>query len=155
MSETERLSQLMSQRTWDKELNLWVGPEKELRTQLVGVRIQTLDLLDLIVGDFPAEDDDIRLYLARAIRQHVRSISREHGQRMVLLVLSPGLLARYGVGVREFYEWFCNDFSMVFLVVEGRCPDMPWPEEVECHPNQMIDYFSEASGLIKRQFGGV
>src|SRR5262249_42706027 len=116
MSETEGLSQLMSQRTWDKELNLWVGPEKDLRAQLEGVRIDTLDLLDLIVGDFPAEDDDIRLYLARAIRQHVRSIAREHSQRMVLIVLSPGLLARYGVGVREFYEWFCNDFSMVFLV---------------------------------------
>jgi hypothetical protein len=63
------------------------------------------------------------------------------------------LLATYGVGVREFYDWFCNDFSMVFLVIEGRCSDTTWPEEVECYPNQLIDYFTGTSGLIKRQFG--
>lgn len=150
MSETNELSQLMGQRTWDKELNLWVGPERELRALLEGVKLETLDLLDLIVGDFPADDDDMRKYLAHAIRQHVKSISRVRGQRMVLIVLSAGLLARYGVGVREFYDWFCDDFSMVFLVVEGRCSDLHCPDEIECRPNQLIDYFSET---IKRQFG--
>jgi hypothetical protein len=153
MPETAELSQIVSQRTWDKELNLWVGPERQLREQLEGLRVETLDLLDLIVGDVSADDDDVRLQLARAIRQHVKAIPRERGQQVVLIVLSAGLLARYGVGVREFYEWFCDDFSMVFLVVEGRCTDVEWPEEVECHPNQLIDYFSETSGLIKRQFG--
>lgn len=153
MPETAELSQLVSQRTWDKELNLWVGPERQLREQLEGMRLETLDLLDLIVGDVSADDDDVRLQLARAIRQHVKAIPRERGQHVVLIVLSAALLARFGVGVREFYEWFCDDFSMVFLVVEGRCTDVEWPEEVECHPNQLIDYFSETSGLIKRQFG--
>ena len=153
MPETAELSQLVRQRTWDKELNLWVGPERQLREQLEGLRIETLDLLDLVTGDVSADDDDVRLQLARAIRQHVKAIPRERGQHVVLIVLSAGLLARLGVGVREFYEWFCDDFSMVFLVVEGRCTDVEWPEEVECHPNQLIDYFSETSGLIKRQFG--
>ncbi len=153
MNATAELPQLVGQRTWDKELNLWVGPERELCALLEGVKLETLDLLDLIVADVPADDADIRRYLAQAIRQHVKAISRERGQRMVLIVRAAGLLARYGVGVREFYEWFCDDFSMVFLVVEGRCPNMTWPEEVECHPNQIVDYFSPASGLIKRQFG--
>lgn len=153
MPETAELSQLVGQRTWDKELNLWVGPERQLREQLEGLRVETLDLLDLIEVDVAADDDDVRLQLARAIRQHVKAIPRERGQHVVLIVLSAGLLARFGVGVREFYEWFCDDFSMVFLVVEGRCTDVEWPEEVECHPNQLIDYFSETSGLIKRQFG--
>ncbi len=151
MPETNELAQLLCQRTWDKELNLWVGPEQQLLALLDGVRHETLDLLDLIEGDVPADDDDIRRYLAQAIRNRLKSISRERGQRMVLIVLSAGLLARYGVGVREFYEWFCDDFSMVFLVVEGRCSEMHWPEEVECHPNQLIDYFKKTSGLIKRQ----
>jgi hypothetical protein len=153
MPETSELYMLLSQRTWDKELNLWVGPERELRALFQGVRIETLDLLDLIGSDVPADDDDIRQYLGRAIRQHLKSIPRQPGQRLVLIVLSAGLLARYGVGVREFYEWFCNDFSMVFLVIGGRCPDMPWPEEVECRSDAMIDYFSETSGIIKRRFG--
>lgn len=153
MTKSAELSQLVSQRTWDKELNLWVGPERLLREQLEGLRVETLELLDLIVGDVSADYDDVRLQLTRAIRQHVKAIPRERGQHVVLIVLSAGLLARFGVGVREFYEWFCDDFSMVFLVVGGRCTDVDWPEEVECHPNQLIDYFSETSGLIKRQFG--
>lgn len=153
MTVTPELSQLIAQRTWDKELNLWVGPERQLRAALEGGKLETLDLLDLIADDVPADDDDIRLYLARAIRQYVKSISREKGQRMILIVLSAGLLAKYGVGVREFYEWFCDDFSMVFLVVEGHCSNIHFPEDVECHPKQMVDYFCATSGLIKRKFG--
>lgn len=153
MPETAGILQLVGQRTWDKELNLWIGPERQLREQLEGLRVETLDLLDLIEVDMSTDDDDVRLHLARAIRQHVKAIPRERGQHVVLIVLSAGLLARFRVGVREFYEWFCDDFSMVFLVVEGRCTDVEWPDEVECHPNQLIDYFSETSGLIKRQFG--
>jgi len=152
MPETAGLSQLVRQRTWDKEVNLWVGPERNLLEQLEGLRIEFLDLLDLIAGDLPTDNDDVRLLITRAIRQHVKAISRDRGQHIVLIVLSAALLARYGVGVREFYEWFCDDFSMVFLVVEGRCDDVEWPDEVECNPNYLIDYFSETSGLIKRQF---
>ena len=153
MLETTAISNLVCQRTWDKELNLWVGPEKLLRAQLDGLRVEALDLLDLIEADVSDDEDDVRLHLRRAIRQHLNSIPRERGQHVVLIVLSAGLLARFGVGVREFYEWFCDDFCMVFLVIDGRCTDVEWPDEVECHPNQLIDYFSETSGLIKRQFG--
>jgi hypothetical protein len=152
MLETAELSQLVCQRTWDKELNLWVGPEIQLREKLAGVRVETLDLLDLIERDAASVDDDVRLHLTHAIRQHLKSFARERGERVVLIVRSAALLASYGVGVREFYEWFCDDFSMVFLLVEGRCSYVEWPEEVECHPNQLIDYFSETSSLIKRQF---
>src|SRR4051812_33053096 len=102
MPETAELLQIVRQRTWDKELNLWVGPEKQLRAHLEGLRLETLDLLDLIEGD-ESDDDDVRQGLKRAIRQHLRSIPRESGQRVVLVVRSAGLLARYGVGVREFY----------------------------------------------------
>ena len=153
MLATTDLSQLLRQRTWDKELNLWVGPERPLRELLEGLRVETLDLLDLIEVDESSEDDDVRRQLTQAIRQHLKAIPRERSQQLVLIVLSAGLLARFRVGVREFYEWFCDDFSMSFLVVEGRCNDVEWPDEVECHPNQLIDYFSETSGLIKRQFG--
>jgi len=153
MPETAELPQLVRQRTWDKELNLWVGPESQLRAQLEGVKVQTVDLLDLIECDASSDDDDIRPRLAQAIRQHLRSIPRERGERVVLIVRSAALLATYAVGVREFYDWFCDDFSMVFPLVEGRCSDLDWPEEVECNPNRLIDYFSEASGLIERRFG--
>ena len=153
MPQTDELSQLLRPRTWDKELNLWVGPERQLRPLLDGLKVETLDLLDVIDDDWPVEDDDIRRPFAQAIRQRLKAIPRERGQRLVLIVLSAGLLARYKVGVGEFYEWFCNDFSMVILVIEAGGSDTPWPEEVECHPSRLVDYFSDNSSLIKRQFG--
>jgi hypothetical protein len=37
----------------------------------------------------------------------------------VLVVKSIGLLVKYHAGVREFYEWFCGDFAMVVLILNG------------------------------------
>ncbi len=153
MPEIDELTQLLSQRAWDKELNLWIGSEPTLRAKLNGITATTIDLLDLLDGDVPKDDDDIRLLLRTAIRKYLQKLPREQGRRTILIVLSAALLARYGVGVREFYDWFCDDFSMAFLVIEAVCPDFAWPEDVECHPNQLVDYFSDNSSLIKRQFG--
>jgi len=69
-----------------------------------------------------------------------------------LLVKSAGLLARYHVGVSEFYNLFCDDFSMVFLLIEGRCTEARWPDEVDCDPDRLIEYFSEPT-MTKHQFG--
>jgi hypothetical protein len=108
MNATAELPQLVSQRTWDKELNLWVGPTQELCALLEGVKLETLDLLDLILDDVPADDDDIRRYLAQAIRQHVRAISRERGQRMVLIVRSAGCWPGMALGSASFTSGFAT-----------------------------------------------
>ncbi len=68
-----------------------------------------------------------------------------------MIVRSAALLARYRVGVREFYEWFCDDFCMVILLIEGLCDAVEWPDEVECDSKRILDYFTEA-GMVKRQF---
>ncbi len=154
MPTVDDLAKLLRQRTWDKELNLWVGSEHPLRSALDGVRTETLDLLDLFDPDnLPIDDDDIRHHLARALRQKLQAISRPSHQHVVLIVNSAGLLARYSVGVREFNDWFCDDFSMVFLVIEGQSTEPRWPDEVECDPDQLVEYFVDAT-LIKQQFGG-
>jgi hypothetical protein len=148
------LAQLVRQRTWDKELNVWVGSEHQLLSVLDGVQTEILDLLDLFdPNQVPIEDDDVRQHLSRALRQKLKTIPRPSGRRMVLIVRSAGLLARYNVGVSEFYNWFCDDFSMVFLLIEGRCAESHWPPEVDCHPDRLIDFFGVAT-QIKRQFGG-
>lgn len=153
MIPADELRQLVRQRTWDKELNLWVGSECELRSALDGELTIAIDLLDLFNPDqLPIDDYDVRQHLARALRQTLKAISRSAGRRLVLIVISAGLLARYNVGLREFFDWFCDDFSMAFLLIEGRCTESRWPDEVDCDSSRLIEYFHDAG--IKRQFGG-
>ncbi|MCY2987032.1 MAG: hypothetical protein NTY19_04090 [Planctomycetota bacterium] len=153
MQAIEELVQLLRQRTWDKELLLWSGPEAKLLPALTGLQAETLDLLDLFdPAQLPIDDDEIRLHLCRSLRRRLQAVDRAPGKRTVLIVRSAGLLARYRAGVREFYEWFCDDFSMVILLVEGPYADEDWPDEVDGKSDRLIDYFMDP-GMIKRQFG--
>ncbi|HEX7376076.1 MAG TPA: hypothetical protein VF278_03140 [Pirellulales bacterium] len=150
---SDALSQLLRRRTWDKELNVWVGPVAELRSALGEMRVETLDLLDLFDTDnLPIDDDEVRQCLKRELRRRLPAIPRAPAQRLVLLVLSAGLLARYNGGVREFYDWFCNDSSVAFLVIEG-VSEANWPAEVECEPKRLIHYFLGSPGLVKAKYG--
>lgn len=147
------LTQLVGLRNWDKELNLWVGSEHQLRSALDGVQTESLDLLDLFdPNQLPIDDDDVRQHIAKSLRQRLKAVPRPTGRRIALLVKSVGLLARYHVGVSEFYNLFCDDFSMVFLLIEGRCTEAHWPDEVDCDPDRLIEYFSEST-MTKQQFG--
>ncbi len=47
MQAIEELAQLVRQRTWDKELLLWSGPEAKLLPVLTGLQVESLELLDL------------------------------------------------------------------------------------------------------------
>lgn len=153
MHALDELTQILRQRTWDKELLLWSGPEAKLLPALTGLQLETVDLLDLFdPASLPVDDDDVRQHLTRSLRRRLQAVDRTPGKRTVLLVRSAGLLARYGVGVRDFYEWFCDDFSMVILLVERPAVEEDWPEEVDGDPDRLVEYFAEA-GMTKRQFG--
>lgn len=154
MLTVEDLVKLLRQRTWDKECNLWIGPEKQLLTALEGVQTEAIDLLDMFDPDnLPIEDDDVRQQLGRSLRQKLKLMPATSHQHRVLIVRSAGLLARYEVGTREFYDWYCDDFSMVLLLIEGRSAESRWPDEVDCDPDRLISSFVDAS-LIKQQFCG-
>src|SRR5208283_991395 len=133
------LVQLAGQRTWDKELILWVGSEANLASALSGLHVDNLDLLDLFDG--PPEqidDDEIRQHISRSLKKRLQTLVRISAKRTVLVVRSAALLARYHVGVREFYDWFCDDFSMVILLVEGVCAGVDWPDEVQCDSQRIL-----------------
>lgn len=149
----DELTALVLQRTWDKELLLWFGPEAKLIPFLASINVDRLDLLDLFdAASIPVDDDDVRQHLSQALRQRLKSIPRVAARRTALIVRSAGLLARYRVGVQDFYDWFCDDFAMVILLVEGRCSESEWPDEVDCVPDRLVEYFAD-SGMIKRQIG--
>jgi hypothetical protein len=150
MQAHDELANIVQQRTWDKELLLWLGPEAKLLPLLSGIQVEFLDLLDLFEPDtISVDDDDVRRHLSQSLRKRLKLIPRVPGKRTALIVRSAGLLARYRVGVQDFYDWFCGDFAMAALLIEGRCNENEWPDEVRCAPDKLVEYFTD-SGMVKR-----
>ena len=92
------------------------------------------------------------MHLRRGLRRQLQSLQAGSERRTVLIVKSIGLLARYQAGVREFYEWFCSDFAMVVLLLDGLLEEHLWPEEVTCDTDLLLKYF-DTPGVVKQVFG--
>ena len=93
------LNAMVKQRTWDKEVILWLGAEKPLVSALGSTKHLVLDLLDLFEPDnLPMDDDSTKDVLSEELRERLRSIPKGPDNRTVLIVKSIGLLARYRVG---------------------------------------------------------
>jgi hypothetical protein len=130
-----------------------MGPEDSLQRALGQARVEVLDLLDLFNPDrLPMNEEETRDQLLHALRQKLQTIQVGPAHRTVLVVKSIGLLARYDAGVKEFYEWFCSDFGMVVLALDGILEDLKWPEEVVCEPDRLFKYFTE-SERVKEVYG--
>lgn len=146
------LQALAGSRTWDKELVMWVGSEKDLYEALGAAKSLTFDLLDLFDPEnLPPDEEATGQLLRDKLPQHLRAIPRGPNDRVILIVKSIGLLARYNVGLKAFYDWFIGDFTMVILLLEGGIETVAWPEEVRCEENRVLSYFSEP-GMVKRVF---
>jgi hypothetical protein len=132
------------QKTWDKDVVLWVGAEHALLHILAQIPYVVLDLLDLFDEEcLPMDDEETRVQLLRGLRHQLQSFQVAPERRTVLVVKSIGLLARYHAGVREFYEWFCSDFAMVVFILDGLLDERVWPEEVACDTDRLLKYFHE------------
>jgi len=144
---------LTRQKTWDKDVVLWVGAEHALLHILGQTPYAVLDLLDLFDEEcLPMDEDETRAQLLRGLRHKLQSFQVGSERRTVLVVKSIGLLTRYRTGVREFYEWFCGDFAMVVLILDGLLAERVWPEEVACDADRLLKYFHEP-GVVKQVFG--
>lgn len=143
------LKALVTQRTWDKEAILWLGPEKTLTSALGSTKHVVLDLLDLFEPDnLPQDDDSTKDVLCAELRQRLRSIPKGLDNRTVLVVKSIGLLARYRVGLKEFYDWFVGSHTILILLLDDAPEKSDWPDEVRCDPNRLLGYFEEP-GMVK------
>lgn len=143
------LKALVQQLNWDKEVLLWLGPEKPMVTALGSAKYTVLDLLDLFQADhLPLDDDAIKDVLRDQLRSYLRAIPKGPDTRTVLIVKSIGLLARYGVGLKEFYDWFVGSHTILILLLEDAPEKSDWPDEVRCNPNWLPGYFAEP-GMVK------
>jgi len=149
----EDLAALVKQRTWDKDLVLWLGSEQKLLEVLRQGSYQVLDLADLFdERSLPMDDESTRSFLALELRKKLQAFDSSSGRRTILIVRSVALLARYGVGIQEFYNWFCNDLRMAVLLLDGPLEHMDWPEEVVCKNDLLLKYFS-SPGMVKEVYG--
>jgi hypothetical protein len=148
------LTKLVRQRTWDKDVVLWVATESALLEAVGPVKTATLDILDLFdETNLPMDDDETRSRLTGVLRSKLRAIPTGPGNRTVLIVKSVGLLARYNIGTSEFYKWFCGDFAMVVLLLDGVPDRVEWPDEITCDGNRLLSYFREPD-VVKHVFTG-
>jgi hypothetical protein len=143
------LQALLKQRTWDKEVALWFGPEKPLLDACRLTNHIILDLLDFFDPDnLPLDDDETHNALCERLRHRLKAIPKGADNRTVLVVKSIGLLTRYRVGLKEFYDWFIGSHTVVVLVLEGLSESVNWPEEVSCDARRLFEYFAE-TGMVK------
>lgn len=153
MKTSNDLRALLKNRTWDKEVLLWVGPEKVLSEAVSSSNHITLDLLDLFdIEKLPIDEDETKNELRDRLRQHLKAIPRGPDNRTVLLVRSVGLLARYKVGLKEFYDWFIGSYALLILLLGEVAEQAKWPDEVRCQPKRLLDYFTEP-GMVKEIYG--
>lgn len=152
MNGIEEFGALVKQRTWDKEVLLWRGPEKSLAKALTSAKHLTLDLLDLFdVNKLPIDDDESRDELRKKLRERLRAIPKGPDNRTVLIVKSIGLLARYNVGLKEFYDWFIGSHTLVVLLLESLEEHGKWPDDVRCEAKGLLDYFA-APTMVKEVY---
>jgi len=143
------LKALVKQRTWDKEVIIWLGPEKPLISAIGGSKHVLLDLLDLFEPDnLPPDDDSTKDVLCAQLRHRLRSIAKGPDNRTVLVVKSIGLLARYRVGLKEFYDWFVGSYTILILLLEAPPEKSDWPDDVCCDSKRLPGYFEEP-GMVK------
>jgi hypothetical protein len=152
MKSAAQLQALLASRSWDKEVVLWAGGEKALQDAMGAAKSVVLDLLDMFDSEqLPADDEETRDQLRDKLQTRLKAIERGPNNRVILVVKSIGLLARYRIGLKAFYDWFIGDFALVILLLDGGGEKFEWPEEVVCEPNRLLGYFSE-SGMVKEVF---
>jgi hypothetical protein len=136
-------TRLASQRTWDKDVVVWLGPESSLLEALpAGLDRQAVDLLDLLDEKaLPDAEADAALLLRRSLRQRLTELAPSGGQRRIVIVKSAGLLVRCDLGLREFFDWFCGDHGLAVVLIEATPNNIGLPPGIECRPRVLVDYF--------------
>jgi hypothetical protein len=122
---------LLDRPSWSKDVAVWIGNGAALSELLQNMNKQDLDLLELFPDDeaLPVTRDDRAELLGHRLDQTLQAIRPAGPERMVLRVRNVALLARYGVGLQSFFDWFGG--SKTFVVLEiNRVKAVALPESI-------------------------
>jgi hypothetical protein len=142
----QTLQNLVQRPDWSKNVLVWIGDRAALAPALQGTTQVELDLLDLLPDDDslpPARDERTEL-LQQRLEERLRQLRPEGSERVALRVRNAALLARYGVGLRSFYNWFGSSRTMTVLEID-RLKLINLPDTVagaiHFDPDQLVNYF--------------
>ena len=157
MKSSSELRKLLAQKTWDKEVAIWVGSLASLQDLISGsgqtIDVKQIDLLDLISEhSIPDSDEELGRTLKGQLRSELQKQRSSSTDRRILLVQSTALLSRYDVGLKEFFDWFVGDHAMVILLLDGiPSSTKPLPLEIEIRPKGLIEKLNHPD-LAKNAF---
>lgn len=116
----QALHSILQRPIWSKDVAVWIGSRGPLDEALQGFRQVLLDVLDLLPEDekLPAARDDRVELLREQLDQQVRRLRPEGEEPTVLRVRNAALLARYGVGLRSFFDRFAGSRTMTVLEID-------------------------------------
>jgi hypothetical protein len=137
---------LLERPSWSKDVVVWVGSGETVGAVLENRSHLDLDLLDLFPEDeaLPASREDRADLLRRQLDQQLRELRPTGSDRVVLRVRNAPLLARYGVGLQSFYDWFGGSQTLAVLEINRTKPvRLPCnsAEKVNFDPDWLVEYF--------------
>lgn len=145
----QAFQQLLFAPLWSKEVVVWVGQSDPLDELLSGLDRRDLDLLDLLPEDeaLPSGLEDRGDLLRRELNRYLQINRSDESSRVVLVVHNTAILARYGVGLQPFYDWFAGARTMTVLDL-GRLRHIQLPTALACsvtmESSWLADYFRSA-----------
>jgi hypothetical protein len=137
---------LVQRPDWSKNVLVWIGAPAALEPVLQGTTQVQLDLLDLFPENdgLPAARDERAELLEQRLKQHLQQIRPTGDERVVLRVRNAALLARYGVGLRCFYDWFAGSRTLTILEIDRLRPlDLPGTvaDSLRFDPDELVRYY--------------
>jgi len=102
-----------------RNLYIWEGSAEAARTALSGMSLGEVDLVRVLPEPeaCPRPESEARRLLSGRIEQVLERLREELSLPCAVLVRSPGLILRYGVGLGPFYS-FVGDRRLAAVVVE-------------------------------------
>jgi hypothetical protein len=110
---------LLERPTWSKDVVVWVGSRDALSSALENKSHLEIDLLDLFPEDesLPTSRESRAELLREKLDGKLQEIKPSASERLVLRVANASLLARYGVGLQSFYDWFGGSQTLAVLEI--------------------------------------
>jgi hypothetical protein len=143
--------------SWSKDVVVWAGSRNTLDQMLEGMNKLEIDLLDLFPDNevLPVGQEDRAELLDRKLDKHLQTLKPKGTARVVLRVRNAALLARYGVGLQRFYDWFAGSRSLTVLEV-GQLRPIALPSHcagiIEFDSNRLVAYFKPLLSRPDRLF---
>lgn len=121
---------------------LWRGRKAELEKTLPSDITTHLDIHTLATTSYAVSSGtyELRRQFSKEIIKTLQERKNRLTAPQILVVTGCDLLARYELGIRDFYDHYVGDGVMVVFVVPQHNMKHPWPTFVKFDPDATVRY---------------